>query len=98
MRRRNYAHRVAKVYSDRVHSQACANLLGHPSSEIDGRNYNSARARDSPVGQFLPDTVLPVTGACLLLLCEQPFQGITGVLMCGVSVSVLFALVTNEFD
>ena len=57
--------------SDQGHSQAWASLLGHPGSEIDGRNCNSARARDSFVGQFLPDALLPFMGARLLLLREQ---------------------------
>ena len=53
------------------HSQAWASLLGHPGDEIGSRNCNSARARDSFVGKFLPDALLPVMGARLLLLREQ---------------------------
>ena len=71
VRRCDYAHRVAKACSVEGRSQAWASLLGHPGSEIGGRNCNSARARDSSVGQFLPDALLPIMGARLLLLREQ---------------------------
>src|SRR5208283_2205153 len=74
VRRRNCAHRVAKACSDRGRSKAWASLLGHSGSEIDNRNCNSARARDSFMGEFLPGALLPVMGARLLLLREQLFH------------------------
>ena len=102
---------MAKARSDQGHSPASASLLGHPGSEIDGRNRNSARARDSSVGQFLPERCFPswelafyfsassysTVGYGDLFLPSHwrllgTLEAITGVLMCGISVSVLFAL------
>jgi len=68
VRRRGYAHRVAKACSGQGRSQTWASLLGHPGSEIGGFDCNSGRARDSSVGHFLPDALLPLMGVGLLLL------------------------------
>ena len=83
-RRRNYAHRVAKACSDQGHSQAWASLIGHPGSEIDGRNCNSARARDSCVGEFLPDPLLPVMGAVRhpVTIFQRPCMQVSGKVCC----------------
>jgi len=51
-----------------LRSQTWASLLSHPGSEIGGFDRNSARVRDSSVGDFLPDALLPLMGVGLLLL------------------------------
>ena len=117
VRRRNYAHRVAKACSDHGHSQAWAKLLGYPGSEIDGAIVilhgleillwaSFYRTRCFPSWElafYFSASSYSTVGYGDLILPSNwrllgPLEAITGVLMCGISVSVLFALVTRLLD
>ena len=82
-RRANCAHRVAKACSDPRRRQARPNIRGHAGREINHRSDSPARARDSSMGQFLPDALPSVMGTGLLLFSEQLLH--RGIWRCGSS-------------